>query len=31
MVKHPVLDFSSGYDLMVGEFEPHVGFGADSA
>ena len=24
-VKHPTLDFSSGHDLMVSEFELHVG------
>ena len=26
LVKHPTLDFSSWHDLMVHEFEPHVGF-----
>ena len=31
LVKHPMLDFSSGHDLMVGEMEPHVGFCSDSA
>ena len=30
-VKHPTLDFSSGHDLTVPEFEPHVGLHADSA
>ena len=28
-VKCPTLDFSSGHNLMVHEFEPHVGFHAD--
>ena len=27
-VKHLPLNFGSGYDLMVGEFEPPVGSGA---
>ena len=31
LVEHPTLDFGSGHDLMVPEFEPHVGFCADSA
>ena len=26
---HPTLDFGSGQDLMVGEFEPHIGLCAD--
>ena len=25
LVKHPTLDFSSGHDLTVHEFKPHVG------
>ena len=29
-VKHPALDFGSGHDLTVCEFEPHVGLCADS-
>ena len=29
-VKSPTLDFGSGHDLTVREFEPHVGLGADS-
>ena len=29
-VKHPTLDFGSGYDLMVREFEPHLELCADS-
>ena len=29
-VKHPTLDFSSGHDLIVREFEPHIGLCADS-
>ena len=29
-VKHRILDFSSGHDLMVCEFEPCVGLCADS-
>ena len=29
-VKHPTLDFSLGYDLMVGEFELCVELRADS-
>ena len=29
-VKCPTLDFSSGHDLTVREFEPHVGLCADS-
>ena len=28
-VKHPTPDFGSGHDLMVHEFEPHVGLCAD--
>ena len=28
-VKHLTRDFSSGHDLMVGEFEPHVGLCTD--
>ena len=31
LVKHPTLDFSSSHDLAVDEFEPHIGFSADSA
>ena len=27
----PTLDFGSGHDLMVHEFEPHTGLHADSA
>ena len=30
-VKCPILDFSLGHDLMVCEFEPHVGLCADGA
>ena len=30
LVKRPTLDFSSGHDLTVGEFEPRVGLCADS-
>ena len=30
VAKHPILDFSSGHDLTVSEFEPHVGLCADS-
>ena len=30
-VKHPTLDFDSGHDLTVCEFEPGVGLCADSA
>ena len=29
-VKLPTLDFGSGHDLMVCEFEPHIGLHADS-
>ena len=29
-VKHLTLDFSSGHDLMVYEFEPHVGLHFES-
>ena len=29
-VKHPTLDFGSGHDLTVREFEPDVGICADS-
>ena len=29
-VKHLTFDFSSGHDLMVHEFEPHMGLHADS-
>ena len=29
-VKHPPLGFGSGHDLVVGEFEPHIGLCADS-
>ena len=29
-VKRPTLDFGSGHDLVVHEFEPHVGLWADS-
>ena len=31
LVKRPTLDFRSGHDLMVHEFEPHVGLCADGA
>ena len=30
-VKHPTLDFCSGHDLRVCEFEPCIGLSADSA
>ena len=30
-VKHPTLHIGSDHDLMVHEFEPHVGLCADSA
>ena len=30
-VEHPTLDFGSGHDLMVCEFEPRVGLCADSS
>ena len=30
-VEHPTLDFGSGHDLVVREFEPHLGLCADSA
>ena len=30
LVKQPTLDFNSGHDLMVHEFEPRVGLCADS-
>ena len=30
LVTHPTLGFSSGLDLMVYEFEPHIGLCADS-
>ena len=30
-VKQLTLDFSSGHDLMVREFEPHIGLHTDSA
>ena len=29
-VKHPTLDFDSGHDPTVGEFEPHIRLHADS-
>ena len=29
-VKHPTLGFGSGHDLMVHEFDPHVGLHADT-
>ena len=29
-VKSPTLDFGSGHDLMVREFEPRIGLGTDS-
>ena len=29
-VEHPTPDFRSGHDLIVCEFEPHVGLCADS-
>ena len=31
LVKHPTLDFGSGHDLVVQEFELHIGLHADSA
>ena len=31
LVGHLTLDFSSGHDLTVREFEPHVGLHADSS
>nr|XP_060511482.1 uncharacterized protein LOC132692753 [Panthera onca] len=31
LVKHPTLDFGSGHDLAVREFEPRVGLCADSS
>ena len=31
LVKHLTLGFSSGGDLVVREFEPHIGLCADSA
>ena len=30
-VKRPTLDFGSGHDLMVCEFEPHIRLHVDSA
>ena len=30
-VERPTLDFSSGHDLAVCDFKPHVGLCADSA
>ena len=30
LVKHPILDFDSGHNLMVHEIDPHVGLCADS-
>ena len=30
LVKHPILDFGSGHDLMVHELEPHIEFSTDS-
>ena len=30
-VKHPILDFGSGQDLIVCEFKPHIGLCADRA
>ena len=30
-VKHPTLDFGSGRDLTVGEFEPHIALHTDGA
>ena len=30
LVRRPTLDFDSGHDLMVREFEPHIGFFTDS-
>ena len=29
--EHPTLDFSSGHDLMVCEFDPHIGLCAECA
>ena len=29
LAKHPTLDFGSGHDLTVCEFEPHIGLSAD--
>ena len=29
LVEHPTLNFSSGHDLTVGEFKPHVRLCAD--
>ena len=29
-VKHPTLDFSSCHDVIVGEFEPHIGLCTNS-
>ena len=31
LVKNLILDFGSGHDLMVREFEPHIRFCADNA
>ena len=31
LAKHLTLDFGSGHDLMIREFEPHMGLCADSA
>ena len=31
LVKRPTLNFGSGPDLTVREFEPHIGLHADSA
>ena len=31
LVKHPILDFSSGHGLTVGGTEPHVSLHADSS
>ena len=31
LVERPTLGFGSGHDLMVCEFEPHMGLCADSA
>ena len=31
LVKRPILDFGSGYDLTVHEFKPHIGLHTDSA
>ena len=30
LVNHPTLNFGSGHDLMVHEFEPHIRLAADS-